>query len=120
MLASMKVNGKNMRLAAARGFINATDLADWLVEKKAVPFRTAYKLVGQLVGRCVKAGLTLEELPLEVYRSYSPLFGEDLYDEIDLRHCVEKRTSAGGTSPASVEAQIKYVKEMLSDGKDIH
>ena len=119
MIASMTVREDNMLSAARTGFINATDLADYLA-KKGEPFRSAYRLTGQIVARCAAGGITLEELPLDVYRSYSPLFEEDLYGEIDLRHCVEKRTSAGGTSPASVEAQIKYVKEMLDDGKDIH
>ena len=115
MLASMKVNGKNMRLAAARGFINATDLADWLVEKKAVPFRTAYKLVGQLVGKCVKEGLTLEELPLEAYREASPVFDEDLYKALDLDACVLRRSSQGGTAPEQVDAQLAALSAALEN-----
>ena len=113
MLASMRVNGENMRLAAARGFINATDLADWLVEKKGVPFRTAYKLVGQLVGRCVQEGITLEELPLEAYREASPVFDEDLFNALDLDACVLRRSSLGGTAPEQVDKQLAALKEIL-------
>ena len=113
MLGSMKVNRENMRLAAARGFINATDLADWLVEKKEVPFRTAYKLVGQLVGRCVREGLTLEELPLEAYREASPVFDMDLYTALDLDACVLRRSSQGGTAPEQVDGQLAALKAAL-------
>ncbi len=113
MLQSMTANTENMKRAAQTGFINATDLADYLV-KKGLPFRSAYKISGQLVAHCIKENTVLEELPLAVYRSYSELFDNDLYKEIDLMTCVEKRISQGGTSVASVEEQIRYVKESLS------
>lgn len=113
MLATMTAKPENMRKAAQGGFINATDLADYLV-KKGMPFRSAYKISGQIVARCIADGCVLETLPLEVYRSYSELFAEDLYQDIDLLTCVEKRISEGGTSVASVEAQIAYVKEQLA------
>ena len=113
MLQSMTANTENMKRAAQTGFINATDLADYLV-KKGMPFRSAYKISGQLVAHCIKENTVLEELPLAVYRSYSELFDNDLYKEIDLMTCVEKRISQGGTSVASVEEQIHYVKEKLS------
>ena len=113
MLESMKVNGETMRRAAAMGFINATDLADWLVEKKSVPFRTAYKLVGQLVGQCVKKGITLEELPLEVYQEASPVFDADLYKALDLDACVLRRSSQGGTAPEQVDKQLEALKKAL-------
>ena len=113
MLESMKVNRDNMRRAAAMGFINATDLADWLVEKKGVPFRTAYKLVGQLVGRCVKEGVTLEELPLEAYREASPVFDADLYKALDLDACVLRRSSQGGTAPEQVDKQLEALRSRL-------
>ena len=113
MLESMKVNGETMRRAAAMGFINATDLADWLVEKKSVPFRTAYKLVGQLVGQCVKKGITLEELPLEVYQEASPVFDADLYKALDLDACVLRRSSLGGTAPEQVDGQLEALKKAL-------
>ena len=113
MLESMKVNGEAMRRAAAMGFINATDLADWLVEKKGVPFRTAYKLVGQLVGKCVREGVTLEELPLEAYWEASPVFDADLYKALDLDACVLRRSSLGGTAPEQVDKQLKALRSRL-------
>ena len=91
--------------AAGEGFINATDLADYLT-KRGVPFRTAYKLVGSIVERCSKEGRILDSLPLQTYREYSEVFSEDLFDEISLQTCVAKRISEGGTGPDSVALQI--------------
>ena len=113
MVQTMKANTANMKLAAQKGFINATDLADYLV-KKGLPFRSAYKISGQLVALCIQKNTVLEELPLDSYKEYSGLFDNDLYEAIDLMTCVEKRISQGGTSVASVESQITYVKEMLA------
>ena len=113
MIATMTANTANMKRAAQKGFINATDLADYLV-KKGMPFRSAYKISGTLVARCIREDKVLEDLSLDVYKSYSELFDTDLYDAIDLMACVEKRISVGGTSVASVEQQIAYVKEKLS------
>ena len=112
MLPGMVAKTENMKKAAQEGFINATDLADYLV-KKGLPFRSAYKISGQIVAKCIKEGMVLETVPLEVYKEYSELFENDLYAEIDLKTCVEKRISVGGTSVASVEAQIKYVNERI-------
>ncbi len=112
MIETMTAKPDNMKKAAQTGFINATDLADYLV-KKGLPFRSAYKISGQLVAKCIAEHTVLEELPLAVYKEFSDLFEEDLYHEIDLTTCVEKRISQGGTSVASVEAQIAYVKEAL-------
>ncbi len=112
MIKTLKANTENMKKAAQKGFINATDLADYLV-KKGMPFRSAYKISGQLVAECISKNTVLEELSLEEYKAHSKLFEDDLYDEIDLLTCVEKRISEGGTSVKSVEAQIKYVKEIL-------
>ena len=112
MVAGMAVQADRMKQAAQGGFINATDLADYLV-KRGMPFRTAYKISGELVALCLREGKVLETLPLETYKSYSDLFDTDLYHEIDLTTCVEKRISEGGTSISSVDAQIAYVKEQL-------
>ena len=112
MLDTMTANRENMKRAAQKGFINATDLADYLV-KKGLPFRSAYKISGQLVGLCIQDNTVLEELPLEIYRQYSELFEKDLYEEIALETCVNKRISQGGTSVASVEDQIAYVRRQL-------
>ena len=112
MVSTMTANTANMKLAAQKGFINATDLADYLV-KKGMPFRSAYKISGQLVALCIQQNTVLEALPLETYKQYSELFDEDLYQDIDLVTCVEKRISEGGTSTASVSAQIEWVKAQL-------
>ncbi|MBQ8836530.1 MAG: argininosuccinate lyase [Clostridia bacterium] len=112
MISTMAVNKENMKAAAQKGFINATDLADYLV-KKGLPFRSAYKISGQIVAKCIAEGKVLETLTLDEYKEFSPLFEVDLYGEIDLLTCVEKRISEGGTSPSSVEAQIRFVKEKL-------
>ena len=112
MVSSMKANRENMKRAAQKGFINATDLADYLV-KKGMPFRSAYKISGQLVAQCIRENTVLEDLPLAIYKEYSDLFDSDLYEEISLENCVNKRISQGGTSVASVEDQINYVKQQL-------
>ena len=109
MLRTMRVKKDNMMRAAQEGFINATDLADYLV-KKGMPFRTAYKIVGRLVAKCIQDGTVLETVPLEEYKEISPLFEADVYDEINLVTCVEKRTSYGGTGRASVLEQIAYIR----------
>ena len=114
MIATMQILTDNMFKAAQRGFINATDLADYMV-KKGLPFRTAYKIVGEIVAKCIADGTVLEDMPLDEYKKYSEFFDEDLYKEIDLVNCVEKRISKGGTSVASVEKQIEYVMEMLEN-----
>ena len=113
MITTLTANTANMKLAAQKGFINATDLADYLV-KKDLPFRSAYKISGQLVALCIQQNTVLEELPLEVYKRFSPLFEEDLYEAIDLMTCVQKRISEGGTSVASVENQINYVRKQFA------
>ena len=112
MVATMTANCENMKRAAQKGFINATDLADYLV-KKGMPFRSAYKISGTLVAQCIRENKVLEELTLDEYKTYSDLFDTDLYEAIDLMVCVEKRISEGGTSVASVENQIAYVKGVL-------
>ena len=113
MIDTMTAKPENMKKAAQGGFINATDLADYLV-KKGLPFRSAYKISGQIVAKCIAEGMVLETLSLEAYQEFSDLFEADLYQDIDLLTCVEKRISEGGTSQASVEAQIAYVKELLA------
>ena len=112
MIASMKALPENMRRAAQKGFINATDLADYLV-RKGLPFRSAYKISGGIVADCIARNLVLETYPLEDYQKRSPLIGEDVYEAVDLTACVEKRISAGGTSVSSVEEQIAFVKTQI-------
>ena len=112
MVDTMKPLKDNMYKAAKGGFINATDLADYLT-KRGMPFRSAYKIVGGIVSDCIKRGITLDEMPLSDYKTYSELFGEDLYDEISLETCVAKRISAGATGYDSVKHQIAYVKDQI-------
>ena len=112
MIATMTALTDNMKRAAQKGFINATDLADYLV-KKGMPFRSAYKISGSLVAQCIRENTVLEELSLDAYKAYSDLFDHDLYEAIDLVTCVETRISEGGPAAASVEKQITYVKEVL-------
>jgi argininosuccinate lyase len=118
MIATMTVLKDNMYKAAQKGFINATDLADYLV-KKGMPFRTAYKHVGEIVAYCIKENLVLENVPLEKYKEFDELFDDDLYNEISLETCVGKRISAGSTGPQSVKTQINYLTEFLNE-KGIH
>ena len=113
MLDTMRTLPANMRRAAAAGFINATDCADYLT-KKGMPFRDAYKLTGQMVADCIAKGKVLEELTMEEYQSYSPLFEQDVYAAVDLVNCCEGRTSYGGPSAASVRRQIQQAEEALA------
>ncbi len=114
MIATMRVLGDNMKKAAQEGFINATDLADYLV-KKGMPFRSAYKISGTVVAECIKRSCVLETLTLDEYKTYSELFESDIFNEISLETCVAKRISVGGTSLASIDAQIDYVEGALSE-----
>ena len=114
MIATMKPCVETMYKAAQKGFINATDLADYLT-KKGLPFRTAYKISGQLVAWCIHHDTVLEALPLETLKQYSDVFDQDVYEAVALENCVARRTSLGG--PASVEAQIAAIKAYLSQQK---
>ena len=114
MLETMNVLKENMYKAAQKGFINATDLADYLA-KKNVPFRTAYKIVGTIVGECIEKGIVLDEMSLDDYKKHCAEFESDLFDEISLETCVAKRISKGGTGPDSVRMQIKHLEEIIKD-----
>ena len=113
MISEMTANTENMANAAKTGFINATDLADYIVGK-GLPFRTAYKISGEIVAYCIKNRFVLENLPLETYKKYGDFFDNAVYDAIDLENCVKRRISEGGTGINSVENQIKWVKEKIS------
>ena len=113
MLATMTPLPANMRRAAAKGFINATDCADYLT-KKGMPFRDAYKCTGTMVAACIREGKTLEELTLDEFKEYSDLFEDDVYTAIDLTTCCEGRTSYGGPTKASVMKQVADVKGKLA------
>ena len=112
MLATMRINTETMRQAAARGFINATDCADYLVGK-GLPFRSAYKVVGSLVAELIRKNETLESADIEEYRLFSPLFDTDVYEAVRLENCVFRRACLGGTSPQQVRMQIDSVLQSL-------
>ena len=112
MLRTMSVRKDNMAAAANKGFINATDCADYLVTK-GLPFRSAYKAVGEIVAYCIENNKTLETLTLDEYKSFDSLFEEDVFDFINMTTCVKKRTSFGGTSPDSVRAQIASARKKI-------
>ena len=112
MLKTLKALPDNMLKAAQKGFINATDLADYLT-KKGIPFRTAYKLVGQIVAYCIEKNTVLEDLDIAEYQSFHALFEKDVFEAISLKKCVESRISAGGTNQASAEEQIKYIEKFI-------
>ena len=111
MLDTMRVIPENMRKAAAGGFINATDCADWLT-KNGVPFRDAYKATGELVARCIELGTDLENLPMDEYKKVCDVFNDDVYSAISLERCTNERTVFGGPASANVKTQAKRVAEI--------
>lgn len=113
MLDTMKVLPQNMRKAAASGFINATDVADWLT-KNGVPFRDAYKATGELVARCIELNTDLENLPLDEYKKVCKVFNDDVYNAISLEYCVSQRTAFGGPAPENVKAQAERVAKLVN------
>ncbi len=116
MLKTMRVLKDNMRNAAARGFINATDCADYLV-KKGLPFRDAYKITGTLVAYCIDNNKTLESMTIEEYKNAHELFGDDIFDAISLDSCVRGRNVLGGPAPEAVKEQIKNAEQKLKELK---
>lgn len=114
MIDTMTIKAENMRAAASGGFINATDCADYLV-KKGLAFRDAYTVTGKLVNSCIANGKTLETLTLEEYKGFSPLFEGDVFEAISLETCLKGRSVPGGPSPESVEVQMAYIREFLTE-----
>ena len=112
MVDTLTVKNRNMQKAAAGGFINATDCADYLT-KKGLPFRDAYMIVGRLVHMCIKTGETLDTLPLKDFQSVSGAFGPDVYQALELKTCVGGRKVYGGPAPDSVKTQIEHIKEFV-------
>lgn len=112
MVDTMRVLPENMRKAASRGFINATDCADYLT-KKGMPFRDAYTVTGQLVAACGLNGKTLEELTLEELQEISPLFTSDIYDALNLTNCMARRESYGGSAVAETTRQLEAVQAFI-------
>ena len=114
MLATMRVLPDNMRKAAANGFINATECADYLT-RKGLPFRTAYKITGQIVAYCIANGKTLETLGMAEYKDFSEQFEDDIYASVDMQHCIDIRVSEGCAGTSSVEQQVAYLKNYFAE-----
>lgn len=118
MFSTSKVNKDNMYKSAKTGFLNATDVADYLV-KKGLAFRDTHKIAGELVYYCIENSKCLEELSLDEFRKFCELFDEDIYEAISLKTCVEKRTSTGAPSPCAMSEVIKtYEKYILEQKKE--
>ena len=116
MFSTMQILKDNMKKAALKGFINATDCADYLT-KKGMPFRDAYKTVGQLVAQCVREDKSLADLTLEEYKTHSDVFENDVYEAIDLKTCVRGRKVIGGPAPEEVTRQISVIEKFVSEHK---
>lgn len=117
MLSTLKVNKNNMKKGAALGFTNATDVADYLV-KKGVAFRVAHEIVGEIVLYCIRKNLAIDDLSMEEFKNFSPIFEEDIYVSIDLVTCVEERKVFGGPSSSSVRIQLDLLKESIKNTKE--
>ncbi|MDI3281441.1 MAG: argininosuccinate lyase [Bacillota bacterium] len=114
LLATLRFNAAAMRAATARGFLNATDVADYLA-RRGMPFREAHALVGRLVRSCLEAGRTLEDLTLEEWRAYSPLFAEDILEAVKLERCLAARDVPGGTAPQRVAEALAQARRRLAE-----
>ena len=117
MLSTASFNKDKMRAGAGFGFINATDCADYLV-KKGLPFRSAYKIVGELVAVCIEKGYSFETLPLDEYKAVSDAFDEDVYKAVDLDVCVNGRNVPGGPAKEAVEKQIANLEKFIKEASD--
>ncbi|SCI98062.1 Argininosuccinate lyase [uncultured Clostridium sp.] len=118
MISTMKINKKSMKKGASGGFTNATDVADYLV-KKGIAFRNAHEIVGKIVLYCIDKNICIDELSLEEFKNFSPIFENDIYASIDLLTCVEERKVIGGPSSSSVEQQVLYLENFIKENKEI-
>ena len=114
MVSSMSFRKDVMEASAKNGFTNATDAADYLVNK-GVPFRDAHGIVGQLVLLCIEKGIALDDLPLDEYKEISPVFEEDVYEAISMKTCVEKRMTVGAPGPEAMKRVIEIYKRQLEE-----
>jgi argininosuccinate lyase len=115
MIETMKINRDAMAEAASIGYLNATDMADYLVQKKGLPFRSAHSLVGQLVAYAIDKGVNLEELSLAEIRAIAPMVDGDVYEHLTVEGCLAARSSAGGTAPREVAAALQRAWTMLEE-----
>ncbi len=114
MLSTIKVNAQNMLKSSKSGFLNATDVADYLV-KKGIPFRDTHRIAGEIVFYCIQNSKNIEDITLDEFKSFSELFGDDIYDEISLEACVQKRKTLGGPSSESMSKVIKIYEKFLGE-----
>lgn len=112
MIATMTINKSRMETSAKKGFTNATDAADYLVNH-GVPFRDAHSIVGQLVLKCIEKNISLDQLSLDEYKAICPIFEEDIYNAISMEECVQKRTTIGAPGRAALEKVIKENEKTL-------
>ena len=117
MVATMKISADNMRRQAKGGFTNATDAADYLVNK-GIPFREAHRVVGQLVSFCIERGLALEELPVETFKEFSETIDAGIYDALAIENCVRRRDVFGGTGHHQVKAALEQGKKLLAENRE--
>ena len=117
MIKTMKVKKANMKKSASGGFTNATDVADYLV-KKGMAFRNAHEIVGKIVLYCIDKDIAIDDLSMEEFKNFSPIFEEDIYNAIDLLTCVEERSVIGGPSSSSVKMQIEVLKKFIKENKE--
>jgi argininosuccinate lyase len=117
MIKTMKVKKDNMKKSASGGFTNATDVADYLV-KKGVAFRSAHEIVGKIVLYCIDKNMAIDNLSLDEFKSFSPIFNDDIYNSINLFTCVEERSVIGGPSSSSVKIQIEALKNFIYENKE--
>ena len=117
MIKTMKVKKANMKKSASGGFTNATDVADYLV-KKGIAFRNAHEIVGKIVLHCIDKDIAIDDLSMEEFKNFSPIFEEDIYNAIDLLTCVEERSVIGGPSSLSVKMQIEVLKKFIKENKE--
>lgn len=117
MIKTMKVKKANMKKSASGGFTNATDVADYLV-KKGMAFRNAHEIVGKIVLHCIDKDIAIDDLSMEEFKNFSPIFEEDIYNAIDLLTCVEERSVIGGPSSLSVKMQIEVLKKFIKENKE--
>ena len=117
MIKTMKVKKANMKKSASGGFTNATDVADYLV-KKGMAFRNAHEIVGKIVLHCIDKDIAIDDLSMEEFKNFSPIFEEDIYNAIDLLTCVEERSVIGGPSSLSVKMKIEVLKKFIKENKE--
>ena len=117
MIATMTVNKESMKKSAAGGFTNATDVADYLV-KKGMAFRNAHEVVGRIVLYCLDKNICIDDLSMEEFKDFSPIFDNDIYEAINLLTCVEERKVIGGPSSSSVKIQLEYLEKFIKEVKE--